>query len=248
VGGGITWDSRAEHEYDETVAKARVLTARRPRFDLLETLLHEPGEGYRRLEEHLARIAGSAAYFGFTFDEGSVRAALARAAEGAPGRPARVRLLVSRDGRVDTGSLPLAASGADVRLAVDADHPVDPGDVSLFHKTSMRGRYDEARARHPDADDVVLVNTRGRVTETTIANLAVRTDGRWWTPPLEDGLLPGVERAALLADRTLVERSIAIEELWDADELAVLNSVRGFRRAVLPDRQSVASRPSSGKT
>ena len=32
VGGGITWDSRAAAEYDEVVAKARVLTALRPSF------------------------------------------------------------------------------------------------------------------------------------------------------------------------------------------------------------------------
>jgi len=56
VGGGITWDSRAAAEYDETVAKARVLTARRPPVRLLETLAHEPGTGYRRLEEHLERL------------------------------------------------------------------------------------------------------------------------------------------------------------------------------------------------
>ena len=60
VGGGITWDSRAAAEYDETVAKARVLTTRRPALRLLETLAFEPGTGYRRLDEHLARLRASA--------------------------------------------------------------------------------------------------------------------------------------------------------------------------------------------
>jgi para-aminobenzoate synthetase/4-amino-4-deoxychorismate lyase len=248
VGGGITWDSRAQHEYDETVAKARVLTARRPRFDLLETLLHEPGGGYRRLDDHLARLEASADYFGFAFDEDSVRSALSRAADGTPERAARVRLLLSRDGRLETGVLPLASADPTVRLAIDVTHPVDPDDVLLFHKTTLRGRYEDARARHPDADDVVLVNARGLVTETTIANLAVRLDERWWTPPLDDGLLPGVERAALLADGTLAERSITVAELRKAKEIGVLNSVRGFRRATLLEPHSVASRPSSGKT
>jgi para-aminobenzoate synthetase/4-amino-4-deoxychorismate lyase len=248
VGGGITWDSRSVHEYDETVAKARVLTARRPRFDLLETLLHDPSDGYRRLDEHLKRLAGSAGYFGFAFDEAAVRSALADAAVQASSRPARVRLLLSRGGQVQTGVLPLTSAGTTVRLAIDEGWPVDPEDVLLFHKTSLRRRYEEARARFPDADDVVLVNDRGRATETTVANLAVRLDGRWWTPTLDDGLLPGVERAALLEDGTLAARSIGVEDLTGAEELAVMDSVRGFRRAVLVDRQSVASRPSSGKT
>jgi para-aminobenzoate synthetase/4-amino-4-deoxychorismate lyase len=233
VGGGITWDSRAEAEYDETVAKAQVLTSRRPPFRLIETLLHEPGTGYARLPQHLARLADSAAYFGFAFDEGTVREALAREAGRFPAKASRVRLVMDRRGRVETGSAPLAATPGPSRLAVDAAHPVDPSDPLLFHKTTLRERYDEAAARFPDADDVILVNLRGEVTETTTANLAARIDGTWWTPALDAGLLPGCERAALLADGTLRERSLQIGELPAAEELAVLNSVRGLRPAVL---------------
>lgn len=122
-----------------------------------------------------------------------------------------------------------------VRLAVDRDHPVDPDDVFLFHKTTVRDRYEAAAARHPDADDTILVNPRGEVTETTISNLAVRLEGRWWTPPLGAGLLPGCERAALLADGTLAERTIRVEDLVSAQDLAVVNSVRGWRAAVVVD-------------
>jgi para-aminobenzoate synthetase/4-amino-4-deoxychorismate lyase len=250
VGGGVTWDSRAPNEYDEVVAKARVLTARRPRFELVETLFHEPGPGYRLLAEHLARLRASTAYFGFRYDDEAVRAALAQAAVEVPDGPARVRLLLSRGGTASTSVVRLAAdASARVRLAIDETHPVDPTDVMLFHKTTLRARYDEARARHPDADDVVLVNTRGEVTETTVANIAVKLDGRWFTPPLDAGLLPGVERAVRVGDGTLAERAITVEDLWTADDLAALSSVRGFKPAVLAESsQSVASRPSSGKT
>jgi para-aminobenzoate synthetase/4-amino-4-deoxychorismate lyase len=233
VGGGITWDSRADAEYDETVAKARVLTARRPPFRLLETLRHEPSQGYARLPEHLERLAGSAAYFGFGFDEAVVREALDREAGRFPTKPSRVRLLLDRRGTVEAGSAPLATPSQPVLLAVDLAHPVDPSDPLLFHKTTLRERYEEAAGRFPDADDVVLVNVRGEATETTIANLAVRIDGAWWTPPVDAGLLPGCERAALLAEGTLRERTVRIEELRGAEELAVLNSVRGVRAAVL---------------
>ncbi|MGE5227798.1 MAG: chorismate-binding protein [Planctomycetaceae bacterium] len=235
VGGGITWDSRADAEYDETVAKARVLTARRPPFRLLETLRHEPGRGYARLPEHLARLADSAAYFGFDLDDHAVGEALEREAGRFPTKPSRVRLLVDRRGAVEAGSAPLAAPAGPVRLAVDRAHPVDPAEPLLFHKTTLRDPYEQAAARFPDADDVVLVNPRGEVTETTIANLAARIDGVWWTPPVESGLLPGCERAALVADGTLRERTVTVRELREAEEVAVLNSVRGVRRAVLLD-------------
>ena len=95
-----------------------------------------------------------------------------------------------------------------------------------------RGRF-ATRERFPDADDAVLVNTAGHVTETTRANIAIRSDGRWVTPPLTDGLLPGCERRALLADGTLEEASFGIEDLEGAESVVFLNSVRGWRRAVL---------------
>ena len=70
VGGGITWDSRAGTEYEEVVAKAKVLTARRPRFDLVETIRFDPRQGgFVHLDLHIARLSGSAGYFGFAFDE-----------------------------------------------------------------------------------------------------------------------------------------------------------------------------------
>ncbi len=233
VGGGITWDSRAAAEYDETVAKARVLTARRPPVRLLETLAHEPGSGYRRLTEHLERLRSSAAYLGMSLDEDAVAAALEREAGRFPERAARVRLVVDRHGRVESGSAPLAQTIEPVRLAIDRSYPVDPADPMLFHKTTTRTRYDEARDRYPDADDVVLVNVDGRVTETTRANIAIRTDGRWVTPPVSDGLLPGCERAALLADGSIAEGSFGVEDLERAESVAFLNSVRGWRRATL---------------
>jgi para-aminobenzoate synthetase / 4-amino-4-deoxychorismate lyase len=232
VGGGITWDSRAGAEYQETVAKARILTSRRPRFELLETLLHEPGSGLRRLERHLERLRGSALYFGFHYDDAAVRDALSRVVATVPDRPARVRLLLDRAGRITTGAVPLPSRTEPVRLAID-DVPVDPADVLLFHKTSRRERYEEARARHPDADDVLLVNTRGEVTESTIANIVVLLDGRWVTPPLDAGVLPGTERAALLAEGTIEEAGLRPPDLAGADELRLVNATAAWRRAVL---------------
>jgi para-aminobenzoate synthetase/4-amino-4-deoxychorismate lyase len=233
VGGGITWDSRAAAEYDETVAKAQVLTARRPPVRLLETLQHDPETGYRRLDEHLERLRASAAYFGMTLALRAVHEALDREAKRFPTRHARVRLVVDARGRVDAGSAPMTETPGPVRLSIDREHPVDPSDPMLFHKTTSRDRYEAAAERFPDADDVVLVNTAGLITETTRANLAIRQTDGWVTPPLDDGLLPGCERAALLDDGTLRESSFTIEELERADEIAFLNSVRGWKPAVL---------------
>ena len=230
VGGGITFDSSAAGEYEEVLAKARVLTAARPAFDLFETIRHEPGEGPQHLAEHLERLGSSASYFGFRFEPETAVAAMKRAAADRNGAFV-IRLTLSRDGSVTTEvrELPPAPDGP-VRLALD-DEPVDPEDIWLFHKTTRRQPYERRREKRPDVDDVILVNTRGEVTESTIANLAVRIEGRWVTPPLDAGLLAGTYRQGLLRQGSLIEGPIRISDLREAEEVALVSSVRGWRPA-----------------
>ncbi len=97
VGGGITWDSDAGAEYEEAVAKTRVLTARRPGFELLETMRYDPTEGVRHLDMHLRRLAGSADYFGFHYEEIDVREAVEKTVVSAPPAPCRVRLALGKE-------------------------------------------------------------------------------------------------------------------------------------------------------
>ena len=202
---GITWDSRAGSEYEEAVAKARVLTDRRPGFELLETLLHEPGSGLpaARAPPRAAPRLGRVLRLHLRRTRGPSRRSTPR-----PRRPATAPRGPAPPGPGAAGSprprcrwrRRPSRPGCDDRRAAGR-----PGDVLLFHKTSRRERYEAARARHPDADDVLLVNTRGEVTESTIANVAAQLGGRWITPPLDAGLLPGTERAALLDEGTLAE-------------------------------------------
>jgi para-aminobenzoate synthetase/4-amino-4-deoxychorismate lyase len=231
VGGGITFDSSAAGEYDEVLAKARVLTAARPAFELFETLRSDPATGVRHLEDHLERLGASARYFGFRFEREDALAALKGSVAEADGEALRVRMTLARDGTIVTepSVLPPAHEGP-VRLALDQT-PVDPSDIWLFHKTTRRAPYDRRRERRPDVDDVILVNTRGEVTESTIANLAVLLDDCWVTPPLESGLLPGSYRAVLLRDGTLQERPVTVRELLAAEGIALVSSVRGWRDA-----------------
>jgi para-aminobenzoate synthetase/4-amino-4-deoxychorismate lyase len=241
VGGGITWGSDAVSEYEEAITKARVLTARRPGFELLETMRFEPGDGVRHLDRHVARVLASADHFGFDAEERTVREAVEKGVASAPDRACRVRLSLARDGTVRVVCTPLAPETEPVTVAID-DVPQDPFDVFLFHKTSLRRRYREAAERHPDVEDVVLVNDRGEVTESTIANLAVRIDDRWWTPPLDAGLLLGIGREIALEEGRLAERRITVDEARAAEELGLVSDTRGWRRAALASTTARARR------
>jgi para-aminobenzoate synthetase / 4-amino-4-deoxychorismate lyase len=235
VGGGITWDSSASGEYEETVAKARVLTARRPPFDLLETMRRDPDAPIHNLDEHLRRLGDSAAYFGFAFPKAEIRMALEASISSRTqeAEPWRVRLRLERDGHFEIGISTLdTREPLPVMVELD-DRPVDPADIFLFHKTSLRSRFEEARKRHSDAADVLMVNRLGEVTESTVANLGVKLDGRWWTPALDCGLLAGIGRAEGLKAGTIAERRIRVEELAGAQELALISDLRGWRSARL---------------
>src|SRR6186997_193801 len=54
----------------------------------------------------------------------------------------------------------------------------------------------EARAR--GADDVVMLNLRGEITEAATSNIAFICDGEMVTPPLDSGILSGITRNLLL--------------------------------------------------
>ena len=82
---------------------------------------------------------------------------------------------------------------------------------------------------------MILLNEAGRPAEGTIANLAVELDGALWTPPLEEGLLPGVQRAAMLADGVLRERTLTVSDLRRAGRLWLVNALRGRVEARLVD-------------
>jgi para-aminobenzoate synthetase/4-amino-4-deoxychorismate lyase len=230
-GGAITWDSDPDAEYAELLAKTRVLSVRPEDFHLIETMRHEAGRGVVSLNAHLDRVGASAEYFGFRFDRAAVRAALDARLAGAG--DARVRLLCLRDGevKVQVHAPPPPAEGP-VRLAVD-EEPIDSRECWPHHKTSRRLPYTIRRERHPWADDVLLVNERGEITEASTANVAVRLGGSWWTPPVGHGCLPGIERARLVIAGVLRERVLLPADLRRAERLAVINSLRGWRPAVL---------------
>jgi para-aminobenzoate synthetase/4-amino-4-deoxychorismate lyase len=239
TGGGITWDSEPTAEHAEVLTKTAVLAARPREFELLETMRFDPGRGLRNRDRHLRRMADSAEHLGFRFDLPEVVDAVAArlvghgAARLVGHGAARVRLRLRRCGSVavDVAALPPDRPGPAV-LALD-DEPVDPDDRWLHHKTTVRAPYDRRRARRPDVDDVIMVNTRGELTEATRATLAVRLDGTWYTPPRDSGCLPGVERARLLDLGVLRERVLRPADLDAAGGVAVISSLRGWRAARL---------------
>ncbi len=230
TGGGIVWDSQAASEYDECFVKAKVLTTEPPRFELLETMLWEPNAGYFLLDQHLDRLAISAAYFGITINRTLIEAdLLTQAAQFSEAM--RVRLLVSQAGSVEIQTYVLNAKPNTVMVEV-CDVPIDQQHLFLYHKTTRRGVYEETKAQHPHCDEVILWNANGEVTESTYSNIVIEKDGRLLTPPIKSGLLGGTYRQALLDNGDIEEEVITLDDLAAADQVFLINSVRRWRTAV----------------
>ena len=237
VGGGIVWDSTSKDEYAEALLKARVLTESHPEFALIETLRWDPNPdiGYTLFDEHLRRLAESAAYFAYPFESSRIEAYLADIAKELGGSsPQRIRLLLNRNGSISHQNFALIENSPAVPMRLRlAKSAINSQNTFLYHKTTRREVYEQARGAQPDCDDVLLFNERGELTESTIANLVVERDGALYTPPLACGLLPGTLRSALLTKGQILERVILVADLAHCTKIFLINSVRGWMDAEL---------------
>ncbi|MGX4640980.1 chorismate-binding protein [Massilia sp. SYSU DXS3249] len=238
VGAGIVFDSDPQGEFAECRLKARFLTGLPNEFELFETIKASWQDGPRHLDAHLARIAASCAYFNRPFDAVAARTLVLDACLGLPQDAGlhRLRLSLDADNRLAIASAPLAPLHEPVRLVL-AEETTESNDVFLRHKTLVRSRYDAAwrAAEAQGAFDALFFNERGELTEGGRSNVFVRIDGKWYTPPLACGLLPGVMRAVMLAAPAwrAQERVITRELFQKADGIIVCNALRGPLRAYL---------------
>ena len=101
------------------------------------------------------------------------------------------------------------------------------------HKTTRRAHYAAFDPGAHGAFDTVLWNEAGEITETTFGNIAARIDGRWITPPLTSGLLPGVGRALALREGRVAEAVLRVRDVPRVQAWAFVNSLRGWLAATL---------------
>ena len=252
-GCGIVWDSDPTEEFEELKTKARILRQPDPQFHLFETMGIVNGE-IPRLSRHLFRLSNSAQYWSFDFDadaterylEGVVKeVANENSNSGHSAETYRLRLQLDRHGtlshRIEAIELPSVQSPQSKEAPYFDEHPtvelalvqtaVAADDTFLTHKTSRREAYDRAKEEVPGGCEPVMFNNLGNVTESAIANIVYQLDGKLFTPPLVDGLLPGVLRDELLDNGVIAERSLPVDELEVVEAFWLINSLRGWRKA-----------------
>lgn len=244
AGGGVVWDSMPEEEHAELISKTQILkqAIAWEEFALFETMAWSPQTGPKRLDQHLRRLAASARRFGLMFDRSRALEAIAMAVVGldCPASEARFRLRLTLDGAGNFAAQlePAPESITAPQALALVPWRVNSQDPCLHHKTTQRDVY--VRARKSVAQihkrehvEPLLVNERGEVTETDIANLVFKMSGQLYTPPQRCGLLPGVMRDVLLQQGELQERVLRLDQLADVDKIYLINDLRGWRDATL---------------
>ncbi|MDC7234494.1 MAG: aminodeoxychorismate synthase component I [Spirochaetales bacterium] len=236
TGGGVVWDSSSEGEYEESLTKTEILNRDNREFSLLETIRWSRDEGFFLLNRHLARLEHSAVYFDYPFKQAEIKDALDSMAAAFSRNPVsrKVRLLLDKKGNLTLESAALPESGSTppwtIKLAAE---PVSPANPFLYHKTTAREVYQAHREKASGFDDVLLWNTRGEITESSIANVVVVTGETHCTPPVSSGLLAGTMRQKMLDQGLLTEKVIRKEDLPKAQRIYLINSVRGLMEAEL---------------
>ena len=83
-------------------------------------------------------------------------------------------------------------------------------------------------------NDCIILNTSGRICDTSIANIFIIKDKVIYTPPLSEGCIAGVMRRFIIEklqhlEFKIEEKTVSIEELENADEVFLSNAIRGIR-------------------
>jgi branched-chain amino acid aminotransferase len=90
------------------------------------------------------------------------------------------------------------------------------------------------KAKSQKWNDAIVLNTNGRICDTTIANIFIVKDGAVFTPSLQEGCVAGVMRRVVVqqvlkSGIDLIEKEISISELLAADEVFLTNSIYNIR-------------------
>jgi branched-chain amino acid aminotransferase len=99
------------------------------------------------------------------------------------------------------------------------------------------------RVRQMGADEALLADSTGRLSEAIAANVFLVLGGELVTPTLATGCLPGVARSVVLDAGLAIEHDVAIESIGRADAIFLASSISGIRPVVSIDGVSVADMP-----
>lgn len=224
-------------------------------FETLPILNHHP----IWLSEHLDRLEKAAKLVELPFDRKLAEDNIHTLAEFTPDGRGIIRLSLT-GGSGGRGLLPPDAP-TPCMIASLMGYPAAMAHDSLTLMTSSirRNEYSPAsrikslnyldnilaakEAAKQGIDDALMLNSKGFVACTTIGNIFTIIGNEVITPPISDGVLPGILRQKLIDHASEIglsikEHSLTIEDIKKADGLFLTNSLRLIRTVTHLDGHS----------
>jgi branched-chain amino acid aminotransferase len=194
------------------------------------------------LEQHLERMARSAAAIRLALDLDELRADVRAILDEAEPADGCLRLVVTRGGRRIGLVEPMKALPDTVALATITYSPtrVLDGVKSLSYAANMLA---SRLAKEAGADEALLVSPHGRVLEAPTTSFVYALDGALYTPPLSDRILDSITRRVLLAVTAVQERVTTLDDLTAIEEAFLASSLREVHPVRSIDGTPVAAAP-----
>ncbi len=79
-------------------------------------------------------------------------------------------------------------------------------------------------------DEVIFLNESGYLSEGSMSNIFIIKNNKIFTPDINQGLLPGIIRNFIVKRYNVIEKKITLEELFNADEIFITNSILGIMK------------------
>jgi branched-chain amino acid aminotransferase len=93
------------------------------------------------------------------------------------------------------------------------------------------------------ADEAIVCNDKGKICEGSVTNLLLRIEDKWVTPPISDGVLPGVMRALVIESCGVSVRSVDRSEIQQVQSAFLLSSLRIAQPVASIDGRDIEQSP-----
>lgn len=210
---------------------------------IFETILTLQGVP-QLIAEHIQRARDTAATLGWKFaTDQEITSIVTALVSSSPSTSSlgRLRLIFTQDGLVDGihASYERWSKPAKLTLSsrtIDETLPLVGMKVLPYRENIeiLEG------AQRSGFDDVIRLNTKEEVVETSIANLFLKVSGEWITPPKNAGLLPGIIRAIALECALVEENRLEAKDLHLVESIFLVNSLKGFQPVERLDARSLS--------
>ena len=194
------------------------------------------------LDEHLARLAHTCAGLRLAFDDAALDSEIGALLAAAGPVDGVLRIVLTRGGRriLFVEPLPHRPRIARVGIVRFAPNRVTDGlKTTSYAANGLAQRL----AREQGFDDALLVTPHGRVLEGATSAFFWVRDGKLWTPPLEDRILPSVTRQCLIDVAGAVAEVCTLDTLHGAQEAFLASSVREVQPVAAIDDLQLPAAP-----